>query len=397
MVRKSKKLFESPKKVWDFFVKEETRSSSLLIIAAVVALVWANSAYSTSYFDLWHTQITFGKVTLDLQHWVNEALMSLFFLVVTLEIKRELIDGELRGWRKASFPVFAAIGGMLVPALIFTLINPTPPESLGWAIPMATDIAIAMGVIGLLGTRIPRSLRVFLLTLAIVDDIGSIAVINIFYSQPSNMLAILIAVGFGIALAAVRNNKYWLPMFGVFGFGLLYCLLLAGVPGTMAGVVVAFLMPLKTSRKNTKRLQTSETVEDKLLPFTSYFIVPLFVLANAGINFNSSLLQTTPEIKVFFGVALGLLVGKPLGIYLSTRLATALRLTHKPSNISWGHITGVGFIAGIGFTVSLFISSLAYENEPGLQNAATLGIFAASVLAGIIGLNLLTRTKKTSK
>ncbi len=384
----------NPKNVWNFFVAEETRSSALLVAAAVIGLVLANSQLSALYFNTLHYELTFGFVTLDIQHWINEGLMAAFFLVVSLEIKRELIDGELKGWKKASFPVFGAIGGMLLPAFIFTMFNPNLPESQGWAIAMATDIAIAIGILGLLGNRIPRALRVFLLTLAIVDDIGSIVVIGLFYSQPTNMFTFFLALIVLIVAATLRNSKYWIMWFGVFGFLLWYLLIVSGVPGTMAGVCMAFLAPLSTRRKGSKKLQLSEVAEDILLPLTSFVIVPLFVLANTGVAFASLALNTKSTINVFMGVFLGLVVGKSVGIFAATRIATSLGFAKKPSNISWSHVLGVGFVAGIGFTVSLLIADLAYNGNDELHNAAILGIFVASILSAIIGLIVLSRKTK---
>ncbi|MCA9332961.1 Na+/H+ antiporter NhaA [Candidatus Saccharibacteria bacterium] len=383
----------NPKNVWNFFVAEETRSSSLLVIAGLLGLILANSKMSDLYFSTLHYDLTFGFVTLDIQHWINEGLMAAFFLVVSLEIKRELIDGELKGWKKASFPVFGAIGGMILPALIFTTLNPTLPESKGWAIPMATDIAIAIGILGLLGNRISHSLRVFLLTLAIVDDIGSIAIIGIFYSQPSNMFTFLMALVVVLSVAIVRNSRHWIMWFGVLGFVLWYLLILSGVPGTMAGVLMAFLAPLSTRRKGSKKLQLSEVAEDILLPFASFVIVPMFVLANAGIPFSSIELNDHSTINVFLGVFLGLVVGKAVGIFIATKIANVLGFARKPSGISWSQIAGVGFVAGIGFTVSLLVASLSYEDDYVLHNASVMAIFIASIVSAIIGLFILSRAK----
>lgn len=383
----------APKNVLAFVFHEERRSSILLLIAAALALFLANSAWSAIYFDFFEREFTLGSVTLDLQHWINEGLMAIFFLVVVLEVKREFIDGELSTWRKASFPVVAAVGGMLVPALLYSLINPYPPQNAGWAIPMATDIAIAIGLIGLLGKSIPKSLRVFLLALAIVDDVGSIIVIGLFYSQPTNMFALLLAAVLSLSLLYARTNKYRLVSFTFIGIGIWYCLLVAGISGTMAGVIVAAMAPLTTRRTNAKNLQASEIAEDVLLPLTAYLIVPLFVFANAGIDFSSITLTKGNGLGVFMGVIAGLLLGKPIGILGASWLATRLKISNKPSGTTWTQITGIGFVAGIGFTISLLIADLAFSSMPKFQNAAVLGVFVASVVSGIIGIIIL-RSKR---
>lgn len=367
----------------------------MLLVAAGAALVIANSRWSAGYYNVLSAHFSLGSVTLDVRHWINEGLMALFFLVVGIEVKREFITGELRTWRKAAFPVLAAAGGMVAPALIFSMLNPYAPESRGWAVPMATDIAIALGVIGLLGRRIPRSLRVFLLTLAIVDDIGSIATIGIFYNQPSNMFALLFVVILSLGLAVFRRWKSWpLAFFGL-GLAVWYCLLLAGISGTVAGIILALLMPLKGRRNRSSNLQVAEVIEDVLIPFTSFLVVPVFVFANAGVTF-SGVSLSGGSLSVFGGVLFGLVIGKPAGILLASWLGHVLRIVHKPPDIHWAHLAGIGFVAGIGFTVSLLVADLAYRGETALQNAATLGVFSASVIAGVVGLMILAvATKKT--
>jgi NhaA family Na+:H+ antiporter len=378
-----------PINIFNFIFKEERRGSFLMLIAAIAAVIIANGPWASHYFEFLRTQLTLGSVTLDVQHWINEGLMTLFFLVVALEIKREFVNGELTTWRSASFPVIAAIGGMIVPALIFSSLNPYAPHSSGWAIPMATDIAIALGVVGLLGKRIPKSLRVFLLTLATVDDIGSIIVISIFYNHPTNTFALLIALVLALALVLLRKRKFWPLSFLILGSLMWYCLLLAGIPATLAGVIVAFLMPLRT-RPNEATLQKSEIIEDILVPITALIIVPLFVFANAGLTLSEVTLGGSDNITVFTGVLLGLLLGKPIGIFFGGWLGHVLRIAQKPKSIKWAHLLSVGFIAGIGFTVSILIADLAYKEPVELQNAAILGILCASLLAGAIGFIFLT-------
>ncbi len=389
-----KKATLIPRNVLAFVFQEERRSGILLLIAAALALVIANSAWSGHYFSILDEKLTFGAVTLDLQHWINEGLMAIFFLVVVLEIKRELISGELKSWKKASFLFFAALGGMVVPALIFSAFNPYPPQNTGWAIPMSTDTAIAIGVLGLLGRGIPKSLKVFLLAIAIIDDIVSILVIGLFYSQPTNMLALMTAVILSLTLLVARSKKLQFITFPLIGFGIWYCLLVAGISGTVAGVIVAATAPLASRRSSAAHLQASEEVEEVLLPLTAYMIIPVFVFANAGLHFASITFSAESELMVFLGVIAGLLIGKPLGIIGASWLATKLRIAHRPRGVSWQQLAGIGFIAGIGFTISLLITDLAYGNNASLQHAAILGVFVASICSGGIGMVILRRSRR---
>ncbi|HTE22034.1 MAG TPA: Na+/H+ antiporter NhaA [Candidatus Limnocylindria bacterium] len=387
-----------PVNVLSFLLQEERRSGVLLVLAAVLALFLANSPWSDVYFGLIDKRLTLGAITLDVQHWISEGLMVLFFLVVTLEVKREFIDGELRTWRKASFPVIAAAGGMIVPASIYALLNPYQPQSMGWAIPIATDIAIAIGVLALLGKRVPKNLRIFLLALAIIDDIGSIVIIGVFYSQPTNALALIGAITLSLVLLVLRRQRLWLVSFLIVGFCMWYCLLLAGISGTMAGVILAGLAPLTRRSNRSILLQFSEKVEDALLPLTAYVVVPLFVFSSAGLVINTLSLTQENGLMVFAGVAAGLLIGKPLGIVSASWVAAKLQLTHKPKDLSWTHIIGAGFIAGIGFTISLLIADLSFSPNPKFQNAAIFGVFVASLLAGLAGVAILgnASNKKTT-
>ncbi len=389
MKRKQKYKKLAPRNIFSYVLTEERRSSILILIAAALALAISNSSWSSTYFNFLDTELTFGAVTMDLQHWINEGLMAIFFLVVVLEIKREFIDGELRSWRKASFLVFASLGGMIVPALIFSAFNPYPPQSTGWAIPISTDTAIALGVIGLLGRRIPRNLKITLLAIAIIDDVISILVIGLYYSRPTNMFFLLVALALSTLLVYLRSKKYRLFSFAILGFVIWYCLLLAGVTGTIAGVIVALIAPLTTRRANAANLQGSEIVEDMLLPVTALLIVPVFVFANAGLDFSTISLTHEGSLMVFIGVALGLLIGKPLGIFSGGLIAAKLRIAHKPRGVNWPQIWGIGCISGIGFTISILIADFAYASDTQLQNAAILGVFTASVIAGLAGVIVL--------
>lgn len=390
MNRNKNAVWLSPTNLLSVLFQEERRSGALLIFAAAAALVLANSAWSAVYFSFIENRLTLGAVTLDVQHWISEGLMAIFFLVVTLEVKRELIDGELRGWKKASFPLIAAIGGMLAPAFVYACFNRALPESSGWAIPIATDIAIVVGVLALLGRRLPKNLRVFLLALAIIDDIGSIVVIGVFYSQPTNTLALIGAIALSFLLVAFRSQKLWAVSYLVIGAALWYLLLLAGVSGTMAGVTLALAAPLTTSRRTRNAsLQLSEKIEKLLLPVTAYAIVPLFVFSSTGLELGRLSWADNNGLIVFTGVFLGLFAGKPLGIFMASLLAVKLKLTVLPRGLTWLHIMGAGFIAGIGFTVSLLVADLSFGAFPHLERAAILGVFGASLLSGAVGLAIL--------
>lgn len=396
MIKKILKSIEySRTSITKILFADERKASVLLLLVAIIALILANSAWSSNYFEIVNNKVSFLGVTLSLQHWVNEGLMALFFLMVSIEIKRELIDGELKGWKRASFPVVAAIGGMLLPALIFSLINPTSPYSNGWAIPMATDIAIAVTIIGLLGKRVPKYLKSFLLALAIVDDLGAILIISLYYNQPSNY-TYLILVGILVALLwAIRKTKKQLLWFGILGSIILWLLLASGVSGTLAGVLVGFLMPLVSSKNvKTEKAQPSEELERVLIPLVLFVIVPLFVLVNAGVNFSSIVVTSSEDKRLIAGIVLGLVIGKPLGVLLFSYVANFFKITHKPNNISWSQIVGVGFIAGIGFTMALFITNLAFKGQDNLINIATVSIFIGSIMSAVTGIMVLFLSKR---
>ncbi|MCA9350470.1 Na+/H+ antiporter NhaA [Candidatus Saccharibacteria bacterium] len=396
MIKKILKSIEySRTSITKILFADERKASILLLLVAIIALILANSAWSSNYFEIVNNKVSFLGVTLSLQHWVNEGLMALFFLMVSIEIKRELIDGELKGWKRASFPVVAAIGGMLLPALIFSLINPINPYSNGWAIPMATDIAIAVTIIGLLGKRVPKYLKSFLLALAIVDDLGAILIISLYYNQPSNY-TYLILVGILVALLwAIRKTKKQLLWFGILGSIILWLLLASGVSGTLAGVLVGFLMPLVSSKNvKTEKAQPSEELERVLIPLVLFVIVPLFVLVNAGVNFSSIVVTSSEDKRLIAGIVLGLVIGKPLGVLLFSYVANFFKITHKPNNISWSQIVGVGFIAGIGFTMALFITNLAFKGQDNLINIATVSIFIGSIMSAVTGIMVLFLSKR---
>lgn len=351
--------------------------------AAVVALILANTALADTVADFWHTKVGFelGPIKLeeDLQHWINDGLMALFFFVVGLEIRRELTDGELSSFKRAITPGMAAIGGMVVPALIYTALNTGGAGSAGWGIPMATDIAFAVGVLALVGDRVPATLRAFLLSLAIVDDIGAISVIAIFYTDDLSLAWLGAAVGLSILIVLGRRFIGWSWLYVPLGLALWFFVFESGVHATIAGIVLAFLLP---ARMNLVGL------EHRLHTYTAFLVLPLFALANAGVSLSPSSLVAAGSSQVTWGVALGLVAGKLIGIPLLTYVASGLKLGELPAGVTFRHVLGVSGLAGVGFTVSLFITGLAFT-DAALSDAAKVGIVAGSVLAGVIGFMIL--------
>jgi NhaA family Na+:H+ antiporter len=414
------------------FLRTEQAGGILLLAAAVAALAWANSPWRASYDAVWHTQLTLGigdwTLAQDLQHWVNDGLIALFFLVVGLEIKRELLTGELREPRVAALPAIAALGGMVLPALLYLAINRSGEPARGWGIPMATDIAFALGVLALVGRRLPAALKSFLLALAIVDDIGAILVIAVFYSGSIELLALLAAVGLlALILILQRLQVRWTVVYVLLGVGVWLATFQSGVHATIAGVALGLATPAvpfqrpKAVSREAHRI-ADDTVDDPdppdadahqwlhladltreavsplaraehlLHPWTSYAIVPLFALANAGVFIGGTTLREALSSGVTLGVVAGLVVGKTIGVTVFTWVATRTGITRLPDGVRWRQLVGVAALAGIGFTVSLFITSLAFQ-RPELQDAAKVGILAASLLAGLIGALLLTRSQ----
>ena len=397
------------------FLDTEASGGILLLAAALVALVWANSPWGDSYRSLWHTDVTvnFGRYVLagDLHHWVNDALMVIFFFVVGLEIKSELVEGKLRDPRTAAMPAIAALGGMVVPAALYLLVTSGGDGSRGWGIPMATDIAFAVGVVALLGRRVPSSLKLFLLTLAIVDDIGAIIVIGLFYStgiQPQffGAAAALVIV----ILVLNRAGVVWLAPYIALGAALWLVTYASGVHATIAGVVLGLLTPARNmvpasvarnwaadldDEPTADELQTmtrlarhsvspAEHIAHMLHPWSSFLIVPVFALANAGVEIKADSFDGSGAAAVSGGVILGLVVGKTLGITGAAWLAVRLGIARLPEGANWSMVTAIACIAGIGFTVSLFVAELAFEGGA-LQDAAKLGVLAASLAAAVLG------------
>ncbi len=365
------------------FVKVEVLGGALLLAATAAALIWANVA-AASYADLWDHSLTIGRgslaVTETVREWVNNGPMAVFFFVVGIEIKRELVRGELRDRRTASLPVLAAFGGMAMPALLYLVLNSAGPDRRGWAIPTATDIAFAVVVLAILGTRVPRPLKLFLLTLAVVDDIGAVVVIALFYSHGVALGWLVGAAGVVVAILGLQRTGLGQPILYVIpAVALWTCLLESGVHAAMAGVVLGLLAP---ARRFGGR-EVIETLEARLHPWSSLLVVPLFALANAGVELDSHAIHRAVQSRVAWGIALGLVVGKPLGIMLASGLAVRTGVGRLPDGITLRGLTGIGMVAGIGFTVSLFVAGLSFE--AGRLDDAKFAILAASLVSATAG------------
>ena len=408
------------------FLETEAAGGIVLLVAAVVALVWANSPWSFSYETLWHTDLSVGLgrfvLVEDLRHWVNDGLMALFFFVVGLEIKRELVHGDLREPRVAAMPAIAALGGMVVPALLFLLVTVGGGGAKGWGIPMATDIAFAIGVVALLGSRVPASLKLFLLTFAIVDDIGAIVVIAVFYATDVQPVFLATAAGIVVVMLVLRRaGVVWTAPYVLLGVGVWLATHASGVHATIAGVALGLLAPARAlspaavsrewardlsddpspaeldamNRLARTTVSPAERLEHLLHPWTSFVVVPLFALANAGVVIKADSFDSPATVGVTAGVVLGLVVGKLVGITAATWLAVRSGLGRLPEGATWAMVVGIAAIGGIGFTVSLFIAELAYE--PGaIQDAAKLGVLGASTVAALLGAMLLVRACRGS-
>ncbi len=395
----------------DFLHKEAT-AGLLIVGAATLALIWANSPFSDGYFDLWstHAAVELGSFHLDLtlKEWVNDGAMALFFVVVGLEIKREITDGELNDPRQAALPIIAAIGGMVVPAAIYAVLNSGGAGADGWGIPMATDIAIVMGVVALLGKRAPSWLKLFLLALAIVDDIGAILVIAVFYSEGVSFGWLALALGAFAAAVIIRRWLSAVALFVALGVVCWFALHEANIHPTLAGVAFGMLAPVRPVRmptlidaeelhlspsieavqRVTRQARDSvsvvEWLEHKLHPYSAFLVVPVFALANAGIRIPASELSDAMTNSVTWGVVLGLVIGKTVGVSLATLAAVATGVGRLPAGVTTRYVVGAGALAGIGFTVSLFVTELAFGEE-GVGTEARLGVLTASLVAAVIG------------
>ncbi len=376
------------------FLQTETAGAAALFLATLIALALANSPVGAGYESLWKIEwkppFLGPEFELDLRHWVNEGLMTIFFFVVGLEIKRELVVGELKDPRKAALPVIAAVGGVAVPALVYLAINTGEAGERGWGIPTATDIAFAVGVLTILGSRVPSSLKVFLLSLAIVDDVLAIVVIAIFYSSDISMASLAIAIFLAATMVAARRlGVERITIYVALGAGMWAVLIHSGIHPTLAGVTIALITPVRPSLRTRP---TDESVAERLQrilhPGTSYLIVPVFALANAGVELSGSGLRAALGSPIAAGIVMGLVMGKVAGITAASWIAVRLKVASLPSNVDWSHIVATSALAGIGFTVSLFIATLAFD-DPELIAVSKIGILAASLLAATIGSSLL--------
>ena len=422
------------------FIQDEKSAGIVLGISVLLALIFANTSLSTYYYDFLHSRFSLGFngqsfIDLDIHEWINDALMAIFFFVVGLELKREIISGELAQPKKAILPIAAAIGGMIVPALIYFALNPEGEASKGWGIPMATDIAFALGVLYLLGNRISLALKVFLTALAIVDDLGAVVVIAIFYTAEISMTHLLIGLGCWLLLILMNKmgvRKIWIYiLIGI--VGVWYPFLMSGVHATIAAVLTAFAIPLKMrvnekdfadrmflliekfkaiDPKNKKPVLVNEQLhileainentadvtpplqhlEHSLHSFVSIFVLPVFAIANAGIALDFEW-NTLFDNHVALGVALGLIVGKVVGIMGFTLLFVKIKIADFPKGMTIKSLLGLSLVAGIGFTMSIFVTTLAFEHET-LKVQAKVGIFVASILSGILGYMVLSRNAK---
>lgn len=381
------------------FLKDESISGKLILAATIVALLVVNSRWRTGYENFWHLNLGIGiggwSLSQDLRHWVNEGLMAFFFLVVGLEIKRELVRGELRDLRMAALPVAAAIGGMIVPALLYLSVNQQPEAIKGWGIPIATDIAFAVGVLALLGRRVPLSLKLFLLTLAIVDDIGAIFIIALYYAEIIHFGYLFTSIGLVILLWLLRKQLLTrILVFLTFGIVLWVTTHLSGIHASIVGAALGLLAPIG---KDPGRISVAQRLERLFLPLSTFVALPVFAFANAGIVFSGVSLAGQLATPVMQGIVLGLVGGKVLGIFGASLLFVKLGIAKLPQDVRWPHIFGVGLIAGIGFTVSIFITELAFGKNQQLIETAKLSILIASTLSALLGSIVLLSTQQKTQ
>ena len=381
-----------------WFFKLEAASGLVLLISAILALIISNSDLSTLYFETLNKYLFIGinnfGLKLSVLHWINDALMAIFFFFVTLEIKREFLQGELSNIKQALLPIIAAVGGMVVPALFYVVINFGDPETIsGWAIPSATDIAFSLGVLSLLGKRVPLSLKVFLTALAIIDDLGAILIIALFYSGDLNVMYLSLMLFAFIILLVI--NKFNIKVFFPY---LLIGLLLwdfthnSGIHATIAGVLLAMTIP---HRKKEKDFSLLIKVEHAISPYVAFGIMPLFAFANAGVSLEGLSLSSLLD-KVPLGIVLGLFVGKQLGVFVFSYVSIKLKIAQMPGNSSWYNFYGVGILTGIGFTMSLFVGNLAFVENAQYMDGVKIGVLTGSLLSTLAGyfLILLTPDKR---
>jgi len=444
MAKKNIKVVQNP--VIDRFIhpiqrffKIESSGGIVLVITTLLAMIWANSPFAGTYFKIWEEKLTIGLGSFTLEktlvHWINDGLMVIFFFVVGLEIKREILIGELSSRKKVLLPVICAFGGMVFPALIYLTINRDQYTAHGWGIPTATDIAFAIGIMSIAGKRVPIALKVLLTALAIIDDIGAVIIIALFYS--GNISLIMLGLGFVVILLLILMNKLHVRsplVYIVLGIALWLLFLKSGVHTTIAGVILAFTIPTK-AKINSKRFYDDSTsllselknngltesksetpseinniifsieescenvtapahrIEHKLHPYVAFFIMPLFALANAGISLSGNFIQMLFN-PVALGILAGLVLGKSMGISLAAFISTKLKIAEFPRGSSFSQVVGMAFVAGIGFTMSMFIASLSF-NDAVSTNSAKTGIICGSLISAIIGLIILKIQGKT--
>ncbi len=375
----------TPTRLFKEFFESEKAGGLVLIACTILSLALANSGFGVEYNNFFQTQL----VGHSLVHWINDGLMTIFFLLIGLELEREIYKGELSNFKDALFPIFGAVGGMIIPAAIFLMFNFGTETQSGAGIPMATDIAFALGILSLLGNRVPLSLKVFLTALAVIDDLGAIIIIAIFYTKAILWNNLFIALGiFALLLVLNRMKVRNLIPYLIGGIAMWYFMLNSGVHATITGVLLAFAIPFGSSDEKS----TSYVLQHFLHKPVAFFILPLFALANTAIIFSGNLAQTLSE-NYSLGIALGLIVGKPLGIFILTYLAVSFNICKLPADINWKSILGLGLLAGIGFTMSIFITLLAFDNETIINNSK-LVILISSLVAGVIGFIMLKLTLK---
>jgi Na+:H+ antiporter, NhaA family len=410
-------LIERALRPFQEFAHRESSSGLLLLGCTGLALAWANSPFAESYSHLWEVPITVGvgrfAIRESLHHWINDGLMAVFFFVVGLEIKREVLVGELASPRRTALPLAAALGGMFVPAVLYLAINPSGHAAAGWGIPMATDIAFALGVLALLGSRVPLTLKVFLTALAIVDDIGAVLAIALFYTDEVDVVALLLAVGLFAALLGLRFVHFWrTPVYVVIGVLMWLAVLRSGVHPSVVGVAMGLLVNAYAPRRYdmarvgllgrsflvdptpdraaatqaavTEAVSPNERLQLRIQPWSSYVIVPLFVLANAGVEMTGETLRAAVASPITWGIVVGLVIGKPIGVVVGTWVALRTHLGTVPDTLRWGQLIGGAGLSGIGFTVALFVTELALTDEELIADAK-IGILVGSALAALVG------------
>ncbi|MCF6182845.1 Na+/H+ antiporter NhaA [Lutibacter sp.] len=431
-----KKIIRTP---FQKFVKTESLGGILLFGATIIALIWANSSFVQQYESLWQYKIGFSFQDFELEKplilWINDGLMAIFFFLIGLELKREFLIGELNTIKKAAFPFFAALGGVIVPIALFFILNKNPETARGWGIPMATDIAFALAILKLLGNRVPLSIKVFLTAFAIIDDIGAVLVIAIFYSTAINWMLLIYALLLISILAFLSYKKIYINyVFLVFGVIVWILFLKSGIHPTIAGVLLAFTIPIRQkinikeyanqlthilgniksdsnnqnnilSKNQITQIEDLKTctekvksplqdLENTLHSFVAYFIMPVFALSNAGVIINTSMKL---DYSLIFNIAIGLFVGKLVGVSLLSYIGTKLKIIALPTGVNFKQIIGVAILAGVGFTMSIFIANLAFVTSPSYIDSAKIGILLGSLISGLIGYTILKLTNKNLK